>query len=263
MEEALTINRSIGYLLHPSAKAKLPEDARIADVGTGTGIWLKDLADASPPTYRLEGFDISNDQFLPADSLPSNVKLGFLDFKKPIPEELRGQFDLVNIRLIIISLGPLEAWKTALANILTLLKPGGVISWTEGNFLVARGFRGNSAESTSGHALTAAQVQLNTTLTNRFGYSFPDFASLFSDAGLQSIETDVISTDRLQEHRRKFTEIGTGAVLGALKNLAKANTEGYWSEDEVERRRNEALEDMESGAYLRWDIYIAVGFTAS
>ncbi|KAH7402600.1 S-adenosyl-L-methionine-dependent methyltransferase [Pyrenochaeta sp. MPI-SDFR-AT-0127] len=182
--------KSIGYLLHPSAKAKLPENARIADVATGTGIWLKDLADVSPPTYSFEGFDISNEQFLSADNLPSNVKLGFLDFKKPIPEELRGQFDLVNIRLIIISLGPLDAWKTALTNILTLLKPGGVITWTEGNFLVARGFRGASAKSTSGHALTAAQLQLNTTLTNRFGYSFPDFTSLFSDAGLQSVETD-------------------------------------------------------------------------
>ncbi|OAL56693.1 S-adenosyl-L-methionine-dependent methyltransferase [Pyrenochaeta sp. DS3sAY3a] len=184
--------KSIGYLLPPSIQSKLPENARIADVATGTGIWLSDLAKASPSTYTFSGFDISDDQFLAADSLPPNVSLGFLDFKKPIPESLRGTFDLVNIRLIIISMGPLDVWKATLANILTLLKPGGAICWTEGNFLIARGFRGAPPTSTSGHALTAAQIQLNSTLTSRFGYSFPDFAALFRDAGLVDVDTDVI-----------------------------------------------------------------------
>ncbi|CAO2657598.1 Nn.00g037240.m01.CDS01 [Neocucurbitaria sp. VM-36] len=255
--------KSIGYLLHPSIQSKLPPNARIADIATGTGIWLSDLSKASPQTHTFEGFDISNDQFLPADSLPSNVKLGFLDFKKPIPEELRGKFDLVNIRLIIISMGPSSVWKETLTNILALLKPGGAITWTEGNFLVARGFRGAGKKSTAGHALTAAQIQLNSTLVKRFGYSFPDFKELFEGAGLKDVQTDVISTDRLVEMRREFTEIAVGAVLGGLKNLAKAGTEGYWSEEEVEARGQEAVADMESGAYLRWDILVAVGFTAA
>lgn len=230
-------------------------------MATGTGIWLSDVAKVLPSTYTFEGFDISDDQFLPADSLPSNVELGFLDFKKPVPEELRGKFDLVNIRLIIISQGPFEVWKATLTNILTLLKPGGAITWTEGNFLVARGFRGANEGSTAGHALTTAQLQLNSTLQSRFGYSFPDWKSLFEGANLKDVEVDVISTDRLPEQRREYTEIGVGAVLGGLKNLAKAGSEGYWTEEEVEKRRQEAVKDMESGAYLRWDITVAVGFT--
>lgn len=160
-------------------------------------------------------------------------------------------------------MGPLDVWKATLANILTLLKPGGAICWTEGDFLVARGFRGASPTSTAGHALTAAQIQLNSTLTSRFGYSFPDFAALFRDAGLVDVDTDVISTDRLPEQRREYTEIGVGAVLGGLKNLAKAGAEGYWSEEEVEERRKAAVGDLESGAYLRWDIYVAVGFVGA
>jgi hypothetical protein len=61
---------------------------------------------------------------------------------------------------------------------------------------------------------------------------------LFRDAGLQSVQEDVISTDRLVEQRREFTEIGVGAVFGGLGNLSKAGTgeEGYWSEEEVGRR---------------------------
>jgi hypothetical protein len=143
-----------------------------------------------------------------------------------------------------------------------LVKPGGCITWTDGDFLISRGFRGEAATSTPGHALTAGQIQLNSTLRSRFGFSFPDFGKLFRDAGLQSVEEDVLSTDRLVEMRRDFTEIGIGAVFGGLKNLSKAGKgeKGYWDEEEVERRRGEALKDVESGAYLRWDIHVAVGF---
>jgi hypothetical protein len=212
----------------------------------------------SPSTYTFHGYDISSEQFLPTESLPPNVSLGFLDFKKPIPQDLQGTFDLVNIRLIIISMGPLEIWQQTLANVITLLKPGGCITWTDGDFLIARGFRGSSETSTPGHALTAGQIQLNTTLQKRFGFSFPDFGQLFKDAGLVDVLEDVISTDRLPEQRREFTEIGVGAVFGGLANLSKAG-EG-WDREEVERRRGEAVRDMESGAYLRWDIHVAVGF---
>ncbi|KAH7405890.1 S-adenosyl-L-methionine-dependent methyltransferase [Phaeosphaeria sp. MPI-PUGE-AT-0046c] len=184
--------KAIGYSLHPSIASKLPQDARIADVATGTGIWLKDLAAVSPPTHTFHGYDISSDQYLPKESLPKNVSLGFLDFKKPIPAELQGTFDLVNIRLIIISMGPFEIWQETLKNVITLLKPGGCITWTDGNFLIARGFRGAAATSTPGHALTAGQTQLNSTLRKRFGFSFPDFGELFRSAGLQHVEEDVI-----------------------------------------------------------------------
>jgi hypothetical protein len=45
-----------------------------------------------------------------------------------------------------------------------------------------------------------------------------------------------------------------------LKNLSKAAQEGYWSEEEVEERKMAALKDMQSGAYLRWDIHVGLGF---
>jgi SAM-dependent methyltransferase len=254
---------SIGYLLHPSVSSNLPNDARIADIGTGTGIWPVEMSQASPSTYTFHGFDISSEQFLPADSLPSNVTLGHGDFFEPFPAELQGTFDLVNVRLIIISLGGLEVWQRVLRNIATLLKPGGALCWTEGNFLVARGFRGEAAGSLPGHHVTAGQMQLNSTLVKRFGYSFPSFTRLFEEAGLQRVEEDVLSTDRLAEQRGAFTDLGIGAVFGGLKNLAKVKEDGYWDESEVQRRRELAQGDRESGAYLRWDIHVGVGFKAA
>ncbi|KAJ4358591.1 uncharacterized protein N0V89_003175 [Didymosphaeria variabile] len=253
--------RAIGYLLHPSIAAVLPENARIADVGTGTGIWMSELAKVSPSTYTFNGYDISSDQFLPAESLPSNVTLEFGDFKKPIPDELRGKFDLVNIRLIIISMG-VGVWEPTLQNILPLLKPGGAIQWTEGNFLEARGFRGQSPKSTPGHFLTRAQNQFNGTLVKRFQWCFPpDWQKMYADAGLVNIEEDVLSTDRNPEQRPDFTEIGIGAVHHGLGNLARIKEDGYWNEQEVQESKQKALEDRASGAYLRWDLHVTIGFT--
>ena len=221
------------------------------------------MSRVSPPSYSFHGLDISAEQFLPPDSLPRNVTLGHGDFFQAFPVELRGTFDFVNVRLVIISLGPVGVWQTVLENIVTLLKPGGALVWTEGNFLVARAFRGAQTLSSAGHSLTAGQLQLNNTLVRRFGYSFPSFTKLFEDAGLKGVEEDVLSTDRLPEQRDEFTELGIGAVFGGLRNLARVQEEGYWDEEEVERRRGLAQRDRESGAYLRWDIHIGVGFKAA
>ncbi|KAF2192556.1 hypothetical protein K469DRAFT_694643 [Zopfia rhizophila CBS 207.26] len=251
--------KSIGYLLHPSIAHTLPRNAKIADVGTGTGIWMTELAKASPSTYQFDGYDISDAQFPPPKTLASNITLNFGDFKKPFPENLRSKYDLVNIRLIIISMGE-GVWESTLRNILTLLKPGGAVQWIEGNFFVARGFRGTSPNSSGGHHLTLAQNKLNNTLKQRFGYNFPNWMEMYTKADLKNIEEDVISTDRLPEQRPHFTEIGIGAVLGGLGNLAKTKAEGYWTEEEVNEYKKKAIEDMKSGAYLRWDIHVSIGF---
>ncbi|KAJ5663571.1 hypothetical protein N7507_004302 [Penicillium longicatenatum] len=62
---------NIKYLLHPLIEQH--DTMRIADVGTGTGIWLSDLADALPKTCQLDGFDLSDAMFPSKDALPANV----------------------------------------------------------------------------------------------------------------------------------------------------------------------------------------------
>ena len=42
--------QNMGFLLHPRVAKNLPDDARIGDVGTGTGIWLLELAKESGQT---------------------------------------------------------------------------------------------------------------------------------------------------------------------------------------------------------------------
>ena len=89
--------QSVGFLKHP----KIPlgkEDGkklRIADIGTGTGIWLLDLAGSLPPSAQLEGLDLDLSQCPPKEWLPENVKMRELNVYDDIPEDLVGVFGVL------------------------------------------------------------------------------------------------------------------------------------------------------------------------
>ncbi|KAL8782768.1 MAG: hypothetical protein Q9195_009573 [Heterodermia aff. obscurata] len=89
-------------LIHPC----IPSNGlnAIADVGTGTGVWLEDvendlssLAKASSKAVYV-GFDISAQQF------PNEPKSGFefvvQDIAESFPERFHGKFDLVHVRFL-------------------------------------------------------------------------------------------------------------------------------------------------------------------
>jgi SAM-dependent methyltransferase len=110
----------------------LPRDRTpaIADVATGTGVWLLEIAPKLPPSSRLDGFDISTAKFRPKDKLPANVKLQCGDARSPFPEELHGQYDVVHVRLVVLALKA-DEWAKVAANLLPLLRPGGWLFWEE------------------------------------------------------------------------------------------------------------------------------------
>lgn len=92
-----------GHLIHPCIPTLSLR--AIADVGTGTGAWLKDVAKAldhhQHPEMEFIGFDISPKQF------PSQIdRLEFLVQDMTIPFEKRHHehFDLVNVRLLSYAL---------------------------------------------------------------------------------------------------------------------------------------------------------------
>jgi ubiquinone/menaquinone biosynthesis C-methylase UbiE len=120
------------YLLHPRIVASIPSNAKIADIGTGTGIWLIDLADTLPSTCTFTGYDTSSDQYPSASSLPSNVTLCtqpqsiFDEF----PSSEQGIYDVVACRMLI-SIMAKGQWEIALKNVISLLKPGGWIQWID------------------------------------------------------------------------------------------------------------------------------------
>ncbi|KAF5541764.1 Pyoverdine biosynthesis [Fusarium mexicanum] len=112
----------------------------VADIGTGSGTWLLDLdgrlrahGGSELPAFR--GFDTSDLQFpiLSADQEP-RFKFIVHDPRKPFSQEHIGKYDLVHLRLLMWAL-PAEEIDTIVANLYSLLKPGGYLAWDEAAYV--------------------------------------------------------------------------------------------------------------------------------
>ncbi|KAH8900491.1 S-adenosyl-L-methionine-dependent methyltransferase [Thozetella sp. PMI_491] len=103
----------------------------VADVGTGTGVWLKTLADQLPLDARLHGFDFDTSKFPKPELLLPNIQLQYADALKPFREELIGQYDLVHVRAFVFALRGDDEWERIVAHLMSLLKPGGWLLWDE------------------------------------------------------------------------------------------------------------------------------------
>ncbi|KAG8526325.1 uncharacterized protein KY384_000318 [Bacidia gigantensis] len=126
------MRKTTGYLLHPS----IPLDSgsselKIADIGTGTGVWLLELAEELPSSYQLHGFDVSSAGFSDQSWLPDNVSFRALNAFEPPPKELWGQYDIVHIRLFVMVIE--EDPIPVIDHCMKLLKPGGHLQWDELN----------------------------------------------------------------------------------------------------------------------------------
>ncbi|CZT15948.1 related to methyltransferase [Ramularia collo-cygni] len=127
---------SFGYNLHPRIQQDIQgkENLQVADIGTGTGIWLLDMAHQLPASTQLDGIDISFGQFPPKEWLPKNVNLRLVDITTAVPEELTSKYDIIHIRhfiCVVYSNDPTPL----LLNLLRMLKPGGWIQWGEWDVL--------------------------------------------------------------------------------------------------------------------------------
>ncbi|KAH8655443.1 S-adenosyl-L-methionine-dependent methyltransferase [Xylariales sp. PMI_506] len=103
---------------------------RIADVGTGTGVWLASIATELPVAATLHGYDFDTSKFRGKEALPPNVELRQANALEPFPEELQGQYDLVHVRLFAFALKQGQ-WESTAARLATLLKPGGWLYWED------------------------------------------------------------------------------------------------------------------------------------
>ncbi|GKZ32109.1 hypothetical protein AbraIFM66950_001248 [Aspergillus brasiliensis] len=181
------ITELFGYHIHPDIPIKDNNNLRIADVGTGTGVWITDLARRLPASVQLDALDISFDSAPPAEWLPSNVKTFKWDVKQDVPEELVGVYDVVHIRLFIFVLLDAEV-QPVLERILKLLKPGGYIQWTEVDMGSTRTESTHPANSTE--ALTK-MIRLSEGQDERLRPRWvPNLASKMATAGYENIKED-------------------------------------------------------------------------
>ncbi|KAE8351606.1 S-adenosyl-L-methionine-dependent methyltransferase [Aspergillus coremiiformis] len=149
-----------GYELDP--RIPITDDMKIAELGTGTAIWLYDLAQQLPVTVQLHGFDISDSQYPSKEQVPQNITLGVLDSMKDPPSSLIGQYDVVHFRMWASNFrngdpGPV------IRHAKRLLKPGGYIQWEDADLIhqYVQGLAAKDFEEKVGNLFQKAGLDYN------------------------------------------------------------------------------------------------------
>ncbi|KXG54273.1 uncharacterized protein PGRI_074170 [Penicillium griseofulvum] len=250
------LTENIGYLLHPSVRAKMHPHARVADIATGTAAFLRDLAHDWPDAI-LHGYDISTSLYPPSRTLPKNVNLYLLDARRDVPVSLYGQYDIVHVRLIAAGLTASE-WGRTIRNLSRLLKPGGAMQWEECDFTNVRHLPGRP-ESTTDAASTMG-VMYMTAMKPRFDYGWNRLAIEMRNAGLLDVHTEAVSAGRVYDTRARLTANGMRAMFAWARLHSARGTQGALTMHQIDDLEQKAYADIQSGCYVTYDIHVAWGF---
>ncbi|KAL4930306.1 uncharacterized protein BDV17DRAFT_289915 [Aspergillus undulatus] len=226
------VEETLDYLLHPDIPVS--EDANIADIATGTGIWPISLSRRVPSTVQIDGFDITADQFPPADWLASNVNLHTLDILKPVPQVLEGQDDVVCIKYFGVLIRNNDP-KYVLRNLVDMLKHGGYIQWVESDIY-------NQAVVKSAHSTLTAPTALEQQL--ELWRRYLDASGLHYDwlKTLPVLCKDIGMSD---------AQVYTPNIIPALRFTATTLVLGAWEELSYNLLDGKPDESLGSGAELR------------
>ncbi|KAJ8121264.1 hypothetical protein ONZ43_g2243 [Nemania bipapillata] len=181
-----------GYYIHPHIPPPGPQH-RIADIGTGTGVWLMDLSARLPATVRLEGLDVSLAATTPAGWVPSNVSFREWNIKQEPPEDLIEQYDIIHVRFLLFVLLDDEI-PGVLQRLMKLLKPGGHLQWEESDVSSARIEK--TQPDNKIEAVTRL-LKLSSGLDSRLKPTWvPKLAELAEGVGLCDVHVDKRDTER-------------------------------------------------------------------
>ncbi|KAI3082636.1 hypothetical protein CBS147339_2516 [Penicillium roqueforti] len=212
---------NIGYLLHPAIKQH--DRMRIADVGTGTGIWLRELAAALPSTCQLDGFDLSDVMFPHKDALPENITFHHQNFLEPFPDEYLGEYDVVNVRVMVVALSS-DEWEPAVRNLMTLLKPGGYLQWID---CAAHecAIKGEPEGKRATDARYGTDLFLRTLVSLGKTPNIATLRGTFQKSGLESCEERIYTLDNpaTREDLNLTVVVGIQHVLTAAFKMHKLN----------------------------------------
>lgn len=210
----------------------------------------------SYPDAVMDGYDISPAMF-PTTTLP-NITFGVMDMKQPVPEELHGKYDLVHARLLVVALLPGE-WAGVVQNLTKLLKPGGWLQWGECDFAGATCLRGTELASARTDTVTMIGLKWQEEQRERFSAGWNTLPGDMKAAGLDPVETDRVSCDRLPETRKRVAANAMVVMFSWQRMLTMKGVLGSWTVEELEATEKRAAEDIETGAYVRYDIYVHCG----
>jgi len=112
------------------AGLRLADGDEVLDAGTGSGVWLMDVARLVPTSPTFIGVDIEKRLF--PQPLP-NTKF-VVQSTLSLPSDWSAKFNLVHQRLMVAAFSR-QAWKSCISEFYRVLKPGGCLQLEEIDFL--------------------------------------------------------------------------------------------------------------------------------
>ncbi|KAI1755192.1 hypothetical protein F4782DRAFT_490413 [Xylaria castorea] len=242
----------IGYVLHTAIR--LPASPRIADIGTGTARFLVQVHPTVSPDAKLEGYDISSALFPPKDVLPANTSLGEQDVKKPFPEHMHGQYDVVHLRMLVAAMDP-DDWVLALKNVIQLLKPGGYVQWEECDFINARWVSSNNDTQRPEDVGEMMIRKMTYSLGEKLEHGWSTLPSLMQNLDLTLIANDTATTDKSPATREGFTDIILTLTLLYARLTAQRGKPAF--DEDVDLLEKIVRQEIKSGCYYPYTIHVA------
>jgi hypothetical protein len=93
----------------------------------------------------------------------------------------------------------------------------------------------------------------------RFKHGWNEIPGYMMEAGLTSVASDIVSSDRLPETREKAAIVAQRLAFASARMMTDRNAPGSMTSAELDRMQNEVAEDIRSGAYFRYDIHVVYG----
>ncbi|KAK8091446.1 hypothetical protein PG997_001807 [Apiospora hydei] len=199
------------------------ENLKVADIGSGTGA-----------TSR---------------STTPNIKLWEWDINTPIPDDLLGAFDIINVRFMIFVVRKDDVSATV-GKLMQMLKPGGHLQWVEPDNQTVHGELlrpENSKESIESlmRLLQSQDPRLNPTWV-------PDLPEIFRASGLADVDVDIHTTPP----HWAYLEHECGLIM---HELIARKTQNEAMAAELKRLIPLAVAETKKGAYLATTKYAVVG----
>ncbi|KAI2790288.1 hypothetical protein POX_d05797 [Penicillium oxalicum] len=245
----------LGYLLHPTIEQH--EHMRIADVGTGTGAWLRELAAVVPETCQLDGFDISDDLFYKSLTQRTNLSFHLQNVLQPFPEEFVGKYDVVNVRLLAVALSSNE-WPTAVRNVVALLRPGGHLQWSD---CAPQGCVVKAPPGvTPTRAIRMMEVFYKTLDSLGKTPEIHNLLGIFQKSELVSCKMETIELDKPEMRDELNLTITNVMAHGLTASFRLHKLEDIQSEQQIADLRDGVLEDLRTiGCYFSYSFYLVIG----
>ncbi|KAL8900437.1 MAG: hypothetical protein Q9192_001069 [Flavoplaca navasiana] len=212
---------TLGFDVHPdipTARSEVldQQPIHIADVGCGTAIWLRSVAQ-SLPHARLDGFDISLAQCPPLPWLPQNIRsLREWDVYQAPPVELQGRYDIVHARLLFVVVRDGDT-TPMIRNMMLLLKPGGYLQWDELN--VAQSYVLKVDET-----VPAAIMEETLGTLSQVGYWVAKLAETMERCGL--VHARISSYEERTELAMPFFDINLAKDMEMAETKLKGTADG-------------------------------------